>query len=321
MTLSELVLFGCVLGDNNLRANLGRKLSAPSNFLGGQPKWIHDQNARKLRPRLIAEWPIVDNEAEVKVINNLCYTDYMSGFYKTLNQWSKSRVINMKTYRMSNGSCGNYNFFQGFINVCNGSFPNKTWIGIAQMMKKRIEKQWIMISARVTLNDEYLTNKIDHPATSYADFRQYVTCHEIGHTLGLPHLHGTKHFNKNKGSCMDYTYGPEGGKKKVHGKMRNFGNLKNLQPHKRDFKVLFLGYTSDRNRQLEEDAFIEDDNKPMTIQTVDAEDLLASLEFDATNDFGVLISEVEENGVVEKTYENEDAETGIMIVTESFSSI
>lgn len=88
----------------------------------------------------------------------------------------------------------------GRVEVCNSTYGNNGWLGIAQI--------WITGGEHITqgvtkLNDTYFrTAKYNTPA-----WKQFVTCQEIGHTFGLDHQ--DEDFNNaNLGSCMDYTSDP-----------------------------------------------------------------------------------------------------------------
>jgi hypothetical protein len=91
----------------------------------------------------------------------------------------------------------------GRVEVCNASYGNTGWLGIAQI--------WLSggthISQAVTkLNDTYFTQaQYNTPA-----WRRLVTCQEIAHDFGLDHQDET-FDNANLGSCMDYTNDPDGG--------------------------------------------------------------------------------------------------------------
>jgi hypothetical protein len=91
----------------------------------------------------------------------------------------------------------------GRIEVCNGTYGNTGWLGIAQI--------WITGGNHITqgitkLNDTYFnTAQYNTPA-----WRRLVMCQEIAHDFGLDHQDET--FNNfNLGSCMDYTNAPAGG--------------------------------------------------------------------------------------------------------------
>lgn len=91
----------------------------------------------------------------------------------------------------------------GQILVCNDSYGQRGWLGIATI--------WADANKHITagttkLNDSYFsTATYNKPA-----WRALVACQEIGHDFGLAHQDET-FGNLNLGSCMDYTNAPAGG--------------------------------------------------------------------------------------------------------------
>ncbi len=90
----------------------------------------------------------------------------------------------------------------GTVQVCNSTYGNNGWLGIAQI--------WIsgghITQGTTKMNDTYFnTAKYNTPA-----WRNMVVCQEIAHTFGLDHQ-DEAFGNVNVGSCMDYTNAPAGG--------------------------------------------------------------------------------------------------------------
>src|SRR6266536_242719 len=114
------------------------------------------------------------------------------------SDWSKSTVLN--TTIVAGGtrpkSCRPTT---GRVEVCNASYGNTNWLGIAQI--------WLsgshIVQGTTKMNDYYFSlSKYDTP-----DWRQFVMCQEVGHTFGLDHQ--DENFNNaNLGTCMDYTNDP-----------------------------------------------------------------------------------------------------------------
>ncbi len=114
----------------------------------------------------------------------------------------------------------------GRIEVCNASYGNNGWLGIAQI--------WIsgshITQAIAKMNDTYFnTSTYDSPA-----WRRLVTCQEIAHDFGLDHQ--DENFNnKNLGSCMDYTSDPDGGPgfgpSNEHPNAHDFEQLETIYQH------------------------------------------------------------------------------------------
>jgi hypothetical protein len=90
----------------------------------------------------------------------------------------------------------------GRVEVCNATYGNNGWLGIAQIWISGIH----ITQGVVKLNDTYFnTEKYNTSA-----WRNLVMCQEVAHTFGLDHQDETFN-NYNLGSCMDYTNYPEGG--------------------------------------------------------------------------------------------------------------
>ena len=92
----------------------------------------------------------------------------------------------------------------GEILVCSGEYGNNTgWVGIAQIWPSGNN----ITRANAKMNDSFYEYD---PFYNNAGQREFVMCHEVGHTFGLGHL--DEGFNNtNLGSCMDYTsnvFGP-----------------------------------------------------------------------------------------------------------------
>ena len=89
----------------------------------------------------------------------------------------------------------------GRVEVCSASYGATGWLGIASVWASGSH----ITQGSVKLNDTYFNSaKYNTPA-----WRRFVTCQEIGHTLGLDHQDESFN-NANLGSCMDYTSDPSG---------------------------------------------------------------------------------------------------------------
>lgn len=89
----------------------------------------------------------------------------------------------------------------GRIEVCNATYGNNGWLGIAQI--------WITGGVHITqaitkVNDTYY-NTATYNTTAW---RRLVMCQEIGHDFGLDHQ-DEEFGNANLNTCMDYTSDPE----------------------------------------------------------------------------------------------------------------
>ena len=112
----------------------------------------------------------------------------------------------------------------GQIEVCNETYGNTGWLGIAQIWASGSH----ITQAVTKLNDSYFnTATYNTPA-----WRRLVACQEVAHDFGLDHQDET-FANTNLGSCMDYTNDPDGGG--VYGPS-------NEHPNAHDFEQISIIY-------------------------------------------------------------------------------
>ena len=107
----------------------------------------------------------------------------------------------------------------GRIEVCNHTYGNNGWLGIAQI--------WLsgghIVQGVTKLNDTYFnTSRYNTPA-----WRAAVTCQEIGHDYGLGHQ--DEDFSTDATtSCMEYTSIPEGNE---HPDSHDYAMLEQIYAH------------------------------------------------------------------------------------------
>lgn len=113
--------------------------------------------------------------------------------------WSTSTVLDTTVVNGSVGNVKRCSPATGRVEVCNASYGNNGWLGIAGISLSSGH----IVKGYVKLNDSYFnTATYNTPA-----WRAMVMCQEIGHTLGLDHQ--DENFNNaNLGTCMDYTNDP-----------------------------------------------------------------------------------------------------------------
>lgn len=112
------------------------------------------------------------------------------------SDWSQSNVLD--TSIVAGQSTKQCRPTAGRVEVCNSTYGNTGWLGIAQI--------WLsgghISQGAVKLNDTYFnTATYNTPA-----WRNLVMCQEVGHTFGLGH--NDEDFNTTNGTCMDYSNDP-----------------------------------------------------------------------------------------------------------------
>lgn len=145
-------------------------------------------------------WARTANPFTLKVGDNVD-ANWQAYYGQALSDWSQSTVLD--TVAVAGGANPrNCRPTVGRIEVCNATYGNTGWLGLAQIWASGGH----ITQGTVKLNDTYYTpgSKYDTPA-----WRTMVACQEVGHTLGLDHQ-DTNFSNPNLGTCMDYTSNPEG---------------------------------------------------------------------------------------------------------------
>jgi len=144
-------------------------------------------------------WARTSNPFTLKVGDNVSST-WDAHLDVAISDWSLSSVLDL--LKVTGGtnprSCRPTS---GRIEVCNASYGNTGWLGIAQI--------WITggehITQAVTKVNDYYFNGAPYNTPAW---RQFVMCQEVGHDFGLDHQ--DEDFNNpNLGTCMDYTSDPE----------------------------------------------------------------------------------------------------------------
>lgn len=142
-------------------------------------------------------WARTANPFTLKLGDNVSAT--WDGHLATASSdWSQSTVLD--TTVVAGGTRPkNCRPTAGRVEVCNASYGNNGWLGIAQIWASGSH----ITQGAVKLNDYYF----NQPAYNTPAWRQLVMCQEIGHTFGLDHQ-DESFTNPNLGTCMDYTNDP-----------------------------------------------------------------------------------------------------------------
>lgn len=142
-------------------------------------------------------WARTSNPFTVRLGDNVSST-WDSHLLVASGDWSASSVLNTLVVA-GQSRTRNCKPTAGRVEVCNSTYGNNGWLGIAQI--------WIsgshITQGAVKMNDTYFnTATYNTPA-----WRQLVVCQEVGHTFGLDHQ-DEDFDNPPLGTCMDYTSDP-----------------------------------------------------------------------------------------------------------------
>ena len=142
-------------------------------------------------------WARRANPLQLQVGDNV--TSQWDGILNTtIADWSQSTVVDL-TKVTGQANPKNCRPTAGRVEVCNSTYGNNGWLGIAQIWLSREH----ITQGVVKVNDTYYNT----PTYNTTAWRNLVMCQEVGHTLGLDHQ--DENFNNaNLGTCMDYTNSP-----------------------------------------------------------------------------------------------------------------
>ena len=165
-------------------------------------------------------WARTSNPFTLKVGNNVNST-WLPYLDQAISDWSASTVLDLT--KVTGGTRPkNCRPTAGRIEVCNASYGNNGWLGIAQIWASGDH----ITQAVAKMNDTYYNQaQYNTPA-----WRRLVMCQEIAHDFGLDHQ--DENFNNpNLGTCMDYTSDPDGPPSNEHPNMHDYDQLKAIYSH------------------------------------------------------------------------------------------
>lgn len=162
-------------------------------------------------------WARTSNPFTLKLGNNLSsnWTSYLG---TTSSDWSKSTVLDT-TIVAGGASSKNCRPTAGRVEVCNSTYGNTGWLGVAQIWASGTH----ITQGTVKVNDTYFnTAQYNTPA-----WRNLVMCQEVGHTFGLDHQ--DENFdNQPLGTCMDYSSDPT---QNQHPNQHDYDQLQTIYSH------------------------------------------------------------------------------------------
>jgi hypothetical protein len=111
----------------------------------------------------------------------------------------------------------------GRIEVCNSSYGNNGWVGIAQIWVNRDDH---ITAGSARMNDYYFSQP---PYNTDPAWRQFVMCQELGHTFGLGHQ-DENFYNGDiePSTCMDYSIDPSNNQ---HPNQHDYEQLEDIYAH------------------------------------------------------------------------------------------
>lgn len=137
----------------------------------------------------------------------------------TSADWTQSNVLDTTIVAGSAGNPRRCNAVAGMVQVCNTTYGNNGWLGIASIWASGNH----ITQGTVKLNDTYF-NTARYNTTAW---RNLVSCQEVGHTFGLDHQDET-FDNANLGTCMDYTNDPASNQ---HPNAHDYAQLESIYAH------------------------------------------------------------------------------------------
>jgi hypothetical protein len=163
-------------------------------------------------------WGRTANPFTLKLGDNLT-SQWDSYLGTTSSDWSRSTVLDTTIVAGQAGSPRRCSPTSGRVEVCNETYGNNGWLGVAQI--------WVsgshIVQGTVKVNDTYYnTATYNTPA-----WRNLVMCQEVGHTFGLNHQ-DENFSNPNLGTCMDYTNSPDSNQ---HPNQHDYDQLVSIYSH------------------------------------------------------------------------------------------
>ena len=120
-----------------------------------------------------------------------------------VSDWSLSDVLDVEIAKKRGSgkkNAQNCDPIEGRVVICNSEYGDTNWLGITQV--------WLdgdhITKATIKLNDTYF----NQARFNTSEWRNYVTCHEVGHILGLDHA-DEDYNNSPLGTCLDLVTDPE----------------------------------------------------------------------------------------------------------------
>jgi predicted Zn-dependent protease len=167
-------------------------------------------------------WARTSNPFTLKVGKNLS-SSWTTAYNTAISDWNASSVMNLTSVTGTAGG-STCSMVRGTVQVCNGSYGNNGWLGLASINLASGTKHITQGTAK--MNDTYFnTSTYNNP-----NERLHVMCQEVGHTFGLDHQ-STSGASLN--TCMDY-FSNTGA---------NAGSTASTHPNQHDYDELVTIYS------------------------------------------------------------------------------
>ena len=143
-------------------------------------------------------WARTATPFNLTVVNSTT-SDWDSYVQEAIGDWSVSSVLEM--VEDPNGSTADKDRRQcrapeGAVRICNLAYGFNGWLGIAGIS---IDTNGHIVRGYTKLNDSYFSTS----TYNHGNWKQSVTCQELGHTIGLDHQ-DEDFDNQSLFTCMDY---------------------------------------------------------------------------------------------------------------------
>ncbi len=126
-------------------------------------------------------------------VSNTAYSNWDGALAAASVDWTASSVLDSPVVAGGGGNTRNCKGTNGRIRVCNATYGNNGWLGLAQI--------WIsgshIVRGTAKLNDTYF-NSSSYNYTA----ERHVMCQEVGHGYGLTHQDES---GADLNTCMDYS--------------------------------------------------------------------------------------------------------------------
>lgn len=168
-------------------------------------------------------WARTTAQFTLKLGNNLSSADWRSHLSSSSANWNSGStpVLTSVVAGSSNKRCA---MVAGTTQVCNGTYGNNGWLGLASINVTGGEH---ITQGSAKMNDTYFnTATYNNP-----NEREHVMCQEIAHTFGLGHQ---SEDGSSQNSCMDYfsnTGANAGSTTSTKPNAHDFAELKSIYNH------------------------------------------------------------------------------------------